>query len=139
MGEPQDKAVKGKHKVSTLSAMTKLHVLYYIRTSTVGLVGLVTAVVVRITEVLVRYAASIVARERVWWTGRRRSFTRNNLNSLILQRQFLLCDVLHATRHTRHRLYIQLYSLFGRIKIIYKHSKTGHIIKHTQNINMHAH
>ena len=35
--------------------------------------------------------------------------------------------------------YIQLYSPFGRIKIKYKNSQTGHIIKNTQNIDMHAH
>jgi len=34
---------------------------------------------------------------------------------------------------------IQLYSPFGRIKIKYKNSQTGHIIKNTQNIDMHAH
>ena len=35
--------------------------------------------------------------------------------------------------------YIQLYSPFGRTKIKYKNSQTGHIIKNTQNIDMHAH
>ena len=35
--------------------------------------------------------------------------------------------------------YLRLYSSFGRITIKYKHSQTRTTIKHTQNINMHAH
>jgi len=47
--------------------------------------------------------------------------------------------VLWSFQLIRNIIYIQLYSPFGRIKIKYKNSQHGHIIKNTQNIDMHAH